>query len=69
MWAVQVLGPVFYRLVMDKPYVPLFNGTPPGLKFGFDLAIWVFGFGYLMGVTNWQRSESDYQKTISSEVA
>ena len=62
MWAVQTFGTFIYDAVLHKSYVTPFQIWSPAVDFIFDLAVWVFGFGYLMGESLWRKQERDYHR-------
>jgi len=62
MWAAQVFGIFLYDAIMHKPYVAPFQIWSPVLDFVFDVALWIFGFGYVMGESIWQKHERDFHK-------
>jgi len=62
MCAAQILGQFIYDTLMDKPYAPFQIFPSPVWSFIFDLAFWIFGFGYLMGEGLWQKHERDFRR-------
>ena len=62
MWIAQEFGTLIYDAVMHKSYVAPFQIWSPVADFIFDLTLWVFGFGYVMGESIWQKQERDYRK-------
>ena len=62
MWAAQTFGTLIYDAVLHKSYVTPFQIWSPTADFIFDFALWVLGFGYVMGESIWQKQERDYQK-------
>jgi len=62
MWVVQTFGTFIYHAITDKPYAAPFQIWSPITDFIFDLVLWIFGFGYLMGDGIWQKQERDYRK-------
>jgi len=62
MWAVQGFGIFLYEAVLHKPFAAPSQIWSPALEFVFDLVLWIFGFGYLMGEYHWQKQERDFHK-------
>jgi hypothetical protein len=62
MWVAQTFGPLLYDAIMHKPHTPPFLIWSPALDFVFDMVLWIFGFGYLMGESMWRKHERDYDK-------
>ena len=62
MWAAQTFGPRLYDAIMHKPYAEPFHSWSPELDYVFDLVLWIFGFGYLMGISMWEKHERDFHK-------
>lgn len=62
MWAAQEFGTFIYDAVMHRSYVAPFQIWSPAADFVFYVALWVFGFGFAMAESNWQRRERDYGK-------
>jgi hypothetical protein len=61
MFAVQLLGPYFYALLLHRPYHGPAQIVPSRVWcLAFDLGLWVFGFGYLMGEFTWRKREKEY---------
>ena len=62
MWAAQFLGQFLFDTLRHQPYAPFQIFPSPVASFIFDLAFWIFGFGYLMGESMWQKHEREFQK-------
>jgi hypothetical protein len=62
MCAAQFLGQYLYATLRHQPYAPFQIFPSPVLSFIFDLAFWIFGFGYLMGESIWQKHEREFRK-------
>ena len=62
MWAAQTLGTFLYDFIMHKTYVAPFQIWSPVTDFILDLVLWIFGFGYLMGETIWQKHERSFHE-------
>lgn len=59
MWAAQYLGQFLYATLSHQPYTPFQIFSSPVLSFIFDLVFWIFGFGYLIGESMWQKQERE----------
>jgi hypothetical protein len=62
MWAAQTFGPRLYDFIMHKPYTSPIQIWSPALDFVFDMILFIFGFGYLMGKFMWAKHERDFHK-------
>jgi hypothetical protein len=60
MCAAQLLTQFVYHMLKHEAYAPFQIFPSPVLSFIFDLAFWIFGFGYLMGEFTWRKQERDY---------
>ena len=65
MWAAQTFGPFLYDFIAHKPYTPIYQIWSPAADAIFNVVLWVFGFGYLMGDAMWHKQERDYYKESS----
>ena len=48
--------------ISKSAYVTPFQIWSPAVDFIVDLALWLFGFGYVMGESIWQKQERDFHK-------
>lgn len=62
MWVAQNYGPRLFDVVIHKQYIPAPPIWSPTMDFIFDLALWVFAFGYVIGDGMWYKNERHYAK-------
>jgi len=62
MWFVQTFGIMIYHVIMHEPYVSHFQNMSSVVIFGIELALWIFGFGAMMGESLWQKRELNHRE-------
>lgn len=62
MWIVQTFGAFIYDALTYRAYAAPYQIWSPVPDFIFSFILFVFGFGYVIGETTWQKQERAYQK-------